>query len=176
MLSTKSLTFQIDEQNCSVYRSLQGYDYLAVGELPAEANPGEPLLPMKTFRVELDREAEVLGLEVVEGTFREIKTELNLLPAAQPDGTNFSKVIADDQIYSSDAWFPGRLVSIEHGADNQHQYVFAHLFPIQFLPAKKKAMLLTQATLRLYYRQKTPTNASGRATPSQRTKRTEPRV
>ena len=69
-VSTQSLTFQIDEQDCFIYyRTLEGYDYIALGELWPEANPGQPWLPMKTFRLELDREAEVLGLEVVEGTF-----------------------------------------------------------------------------------------------------------
>ncbi len=97
-VETQSLTFQVDEQGCFIYRTVEGYDYLAVGELGPEGNPGQPLLPMKTFRLELDREAEVLGLEVVQGTLREIKTKLNLLPAVQVDGPNFPQVIADDKI------------------------------------------------------------------------------
>ncbi|MCX5644162.1 MAG: C25 family cysteine peptidase [Phycisphaerae bacterium] len=172
-VNTQSLTFQIDEQDCFIYyRTVEGYDYIALGKLWPEANPGQPWLPMKTFRVELDRETEILGLEVVEGTFHEIKTELNLLPAAQVgDLRNAQKVIADEKIYSSDALFPGRLVGIEHGADNQRQYVFARLFPVQYAPAKKKAMLLTQATLKLYYRLKSPAGVSEQATTSKRTQR-----
>ncbi len=166
-VKTRSLTFQIDEQDCFIYyRTLEGYDYVALGELWPEANPGQPWLPMKTFRLELDREAEVLGLEVVEGTFHEIKAELNLLPAYQVDGPHDQQIIADDKIYSSDALFPGRLVSIDHGADNQRQYVFARLFPVQYIPAKKKAMLLTQATLKLYYRPRSPADVSEQATTS----------
>lgn len=170
-VKTQSLTFQIDEQGCFIYRTVEGYDYLAVGELGPEGNPGQPLLPMKTFRLELDREAEVLGLEVAQGTLREIKTKLNLLPAVQVDGPNFPQVIADDKIYSSDALFPGRLVSIDHGADNQRQYVFARLFPVQYVPAKKQALLLTQATLRFYYRLRSPADASGQAITSKRMQR-----
>jgi len=159
-VSTESLTFQMDAQSCLIYATPEGYDYLAVGDLLPAAEPGQPLLPMKTFRLELDREAEVLGLEVVEGTFQEIKAELNLLPAVQVDGRNWQQVIADEKVYRSDALFPGRLVSIDHGADNQRQYVFARLFPVQYVPAKKHAMLLTQGTLRLYYRSKGPTGES----------------
>lgn len=170
-VKTQSLTFQIDEQGCFIYRTVEGYDYLAVGELGPEGNPGQPLLPMKTFRLELDREAEVLGLEVAQGTLREIKTKLNLLPAVQVDGPNFPQVIADDKIYSSDALFPGRLVSIDHGADNQRQYVFVRLFPVQYVPAKKQALLLTQATLRFYYRLRSPADASGQAITSKRMQR-----
>ena len=51
-------------------------------------------------------------------------------------------------------------MSIDHGADNQRQYVLARLFPVQYLPAKKRVMLLTQASLRLYYRSKGPPGAS----------------
>ena len=157
---TNSLTFQVDEKSCIIYATPEGYDYLAVGELLPEAQPGQPLLPAKTFKVELDKEAEVLGLEVVEGTFREIKAELNLLPAVQVDGPNNQQIIADEKVYRASALFPGRMVSIDHGADNQRQYVFARLFPVQYLPAKKRAMLLTQGTLRLYYRSKGPPGAT----------------
>jgi hypothetical protein len=159
-VSTNSLTFQVDEKSCFIYATPEGYDYLAVGELLPEAQPGQPLLPAKTFKVELDKEAEVLGLEVIEGTFREIKAELNLLPAFQADGPNVWQIIADDKVYRASVLFPGRLVSMDHGADNQRQYVFARLFPVQYLPAKKRAMLLTQATLRLYYRSKGPPGAA----------------
>jgi hypothetical protein len=164
---TETLTFQMDAQSCLISAATQGYDSLTVGELLPEGCPGQPLLAMKTFRVELDRQMEVLGLEVVEGTFREIKTELNLIPAAQEAGANGSKVIADAKIYSSDAWFPGRLVSMDQGADNQRRYVFARLFPVQYAPAKKKALLLTQATLKLSYRLRSPADVSGQTTPSQ---------
>lgn len=157
---TNRLDFQVDEKSCFIYATPEGYDYLAVGELLPEAQPGQPLLSAKTFKVELDKEAEVLGLEVVEGTFREIKAELNLLPAVQVDGPNVWQVIADDKVYHASAPFPGRLVSMDHGADNQRQYVFARLFPVQYLPAKKRAMLLTQGTLRLYYRSKGPARAA----------------
>ncbi len=168
---TETLTFQMDAQSCSIYATTKGYDYLAVGQLLPEAYPGQPLLAMKTFRVELDKETEILGLEVAEGTFREIKTELNLIPANQMGGANTLEAIADDKIYSSDAWFPGRLVSMDQGVDNQHRYVFAHLFPVQYAPAKKKAMLLTQATLKLSYRLRSPADASGQTTTSQRMQR-----
>ena len=90
-VSTIRLEFQVDQKSCIIYATPEGYDYLAVGELLPEAQWGHPLLPAKTFKVELDKEAEVLGLEVVEGTFREIKAELNLLPAA---GKDF-QVVAD---------------------------------------------------------------------------------
>ena len=171
-IKTQSVMFQIDEQDCFIYyRTLGGYDYVALGELWPEANPGQPWLAMKTFRLELDREAQVLGLEVVEGTFREIKPELNLLPAFQVDGLHEGQIVADDKIYSSDAWFPGRLVSMDQGVDNQHRYVFARLFPVQYAPAKKKAMLLTQATLKLSYRLRSPADASGQTIPSQRMQR-----
>jgi hypothetical protein len=167
---TNSLDFQVDEKNCFIYATPEGYDYLAVGDLLPEAQPGQPLLPAKTFKVELDKEAEVLGLEVVEGTFREIKAELNLLPAVQVDGPNEQQIMADEKVYRASALFPGRLVSIDHGADNQRQYVFARLFPVQYVPAKKRAMLLTQCNLRLYYRLK---GSPGAAAPDAGSKRVQ---
>ena len=83
-------------------------------------------------------------------------------------GAKPREVIADDKVYFSDALFPGRLVSLDQGVDNQHRYVFVHLFPVQYKPAKKKAMLLTQATLKLSYRRNSQQGASGQAASSQR--------
>jgi len=59
---TETLSFQMDTQSCSIYATTKGYDYLKVGDLLPEALPGQPLLAMKTFRVELDRETEILGV------------------------------------------------------------------------------------------------------------------
>jgi hypothetical protein len=108
----------------------------------------------------LDKDAEVLGLEVVEGTFREIKAELNLLPAVQVDDPIEGQMIADERVYRTSTLLPGRLVSLDRGADNQRQYVFARLFPVQYVPAQKRAILLTHCTLRLYSRPKGPPEAA----------------
>ncbi|MFB0555993.1 MAG: C25 family cysteine peptidase [Phycisphaerae bacterium] len=158
----------MDVQSCRIYATTKGYDYLMVGDLLPEACPGQPLLAMKTFRVELDRETEILGLEVVEGTFREIKVELKLIPANRVAAPNLFEVIADDKVYSLDALFPGCLVKFDQGVDDQHRYIFVHLFPVQYTPAKKKAMLLTKATIKLSYRLRNPADALGQLAPSRR--------
>jgi Peptidase family C25 len=153
---TNVLSFRIDAEQCAIYPTPPGYDYLMAGDLLAEGEPGYPLLPAKTYFVELPKEAEVFGLEVTEGQFREVTTELNLLPARQEGGPNWTKEVQDPEVYRRAKPVPGRLVSYDRGADNQRQYVFARLFPVQYVPAKKKAIVLTQATIHLYYGLKDP--------------------
>jgi hypothetical protein len=157
---TNVVSFRIDAEQCAIYPTPPGYDYLMAGDLLAEGEPGYPLLPAKTYRVELPQDAEVLGLEVTEGQFHEVVAELNLLPARQEDGPDWTKEVQDPEVYRRTKPVPGRLVSYDRGADNQRQYVFARLFPVQYFPAKKKAMVLTQATIHLYYGVKEPSAVS----------------
>ena len=63
---TTTLTFSVNPSGCFIYPAPEGFDYLAVEHLEPFTQKDEPQLPMKTFLVRLDRNAEVYGVEVVE--------------------------------------------------------------------------------------------------------------
>jgi hypothetical protein len=152
---TRILAFKLDLKECFVYPAAAGYDYLRIADLKPATKPGEPQLPMKTFVVELEKSDQVYGVEVVDGLVREIDGELNILPTSQPvawePGARQGGHIPDERVYGMDRPFPGRLVSYETGKDSKRQYVFVRLFPVQYTPSKKKAVVLTEATIKLYY-------------------------
>jgi len=154
-VETKILRFKVDPSECFLYPAPERYDYLKVADLKPAAKTGAPQLPMKTFVVELDKGAEVYGVEVVDGLVREIDGELNIVPAPVPSvwevGAKGGRHIPDEAIYGLAKPFPGKLVSYETGKDNQRQYVFVRLFPVQYTPSKKKAVIVTEATINLYY-------------------------
>jgi hypothetical protein len=79
---TKTLTFNVSPSGCFIYPAPEGFDYLAVEDLEpfTQAWSGEPQLPMKTFIVRLDRNAEVYGVEVVGGTYREVEQPVRIVP------------------------------------------------------------------------------------------------
>jgi hypothetical protein len=152
-VSTNSLTFEVDEKNCFIYTAPEGFDYLAIEDLEPWTMPGQPQLPMKTFIVRLDRNVEVYGVEVVDGTYREMRQPVNIVPVPLFGGPNDGKYILNEALskHRANVFFPGTLVACDWGLDNQHQHVFVRFFPVQYVPGQRKAVLVTRATIRLYY-------------------------
>ena len=62
-----------------------------------------------------------------------------------------SYVVANPEIYKKENFFPGNLASYEIGRDNENTYVFIRFYPLQYIPAKGKAILITSAKIILYY-------------------------
>jgi hypothetical protein len=77
---TTTLTFSVNPSGCFIYPAPEGFDYLAVEDLGPFTQRAEPQLPMKTFIVRLDRNAEVYGVEVVAGTYREVQQPVHIVP------------------------------------------------------------------------------------------------
>ena len=61
------------------------------------------------------------------------------------------KYIPNEELYRTNAFFPGRLLDYERGNDNQRQHVFVRFYPLQYVPGQRKAFLVTKATLKLYW-------------------------
>ena len=150
-VSTNSLTFQVDEKNCFIYPAPEGFDYLAIEDLEPFTHAGEPQLPMKTFIIRFDRNVEVYGVEVGDGTYREVRQPVHLVPVPWVGSTNDGKYLRNEALYRTNVFFPRTLVAYDAGLDNQHQQVFVRFFPVLYSPGQKKAVLVTRATLRLYY-------------------------
>ena len=152
---TETLKFQIDPSSCFVYPAPDGYEYLEVGGLKPATKPGEPQLPMKTFIVELDKDAQVYGVEVIDGKFSELQKPINIIPTPEPSGwavdAKGGKYIRDMKVYSLNKLFPGDLISYEIGSDSKRQYVYVRVFPVQYTPNQKKAIIVTEANINVYY-------------------------
>jgi len=152
---TKTLSFSVNPSACFIYPAPEGLDYLAVEDLEpfTQTWSGEPQLPMKTFVVRLDSSAEVYGVEVVSGTYREVQQSVHIVPVP------WGKYIPSEELYRTDALFPGRLLDYERGNDNQRQHVFVRFYPLQYVPGKRQAFLVTKATLKIYW--STPAKSVG---------------
>ncbi len=152
---TETLQFQIDPLRCFVYAAPDGYEYLKVGGLKPATKPGEPQLPMKTFVVELDKEAQVYGVEIIDGKYSELQKSVNIVPMPEPSSWagegEGGKYLPDKKVYSLDKFFPGQLISYDIGSDGKRQYVYVRVFPVQYAPNQKKAILVTEANINVYY-------------------------
>jgi len=148
---TTTLTFSVNLSGCFIYPAPEGFDYLAVEDLEPFTQPAEPQLPMKTFIVRLDRNAEVYGVEVVGGTYREVQQPVYIVPVPWLGFTDDGKYIPNAALYRTNGFFPGSLVAYDRGNDSRWQHVFVRFFPLQYIPGQSKAMVVTQARLKLYY-------------------------
>ena len=111
------------------------------------------------------KDAEVIGAEMTYGNYREIENELNIVPMPQPvtwsegEGVNnekwareqYPRYMPDEKIYSLNTYFPGKAVSYYVGRDNEFTYVYVRIYPVQYIPLKKKAILITDAEINVYY-------------------------
>ena len=149
---TKTIRITIDTAECSI-PEIDDYVYLEVSDLKPFTEPGEPQLPMQTQIVKLPKNAEVFGVAISNAIYREIKNELNIVPMPQPvvwSENVMPEIIADEKVYGLNTYFPGRAVSYDVGCDNEYKYVFIRFYPLQYIPVRKKALLITDAEIVVY--------------------------
>lgn len=154
----KILKFHVNASECSIHPMFGAYVYVKVGDLQPYTAPGEPQLPMKTFVVRLSKNADVEGVKAVSGEYLPIENELKLVPVPQPyiwnsnsDYSKAGKFIPNEEVYALDEYFPGKVLSYDIGCDNEYKYVFIRVYPLQYIPAREKAVLINDLTINVYY-------------------------
>lgn len=150
---TKEIKFSINPESCKLYK-IKKWDYVKVADLKPATAPGEPQLPMKTFVIKLPLNAKVNDVKIVDGSYVEILNKLDIAPTPQPirwGEENLPKYIQNKKVYSLNSFFPGKALKYEIGRDNKNQYVYVRIYPLQYIPAQKKAILITDATIEVYY-------------------------
>ena len=118
---------------------------------------------MKTITVKLPKNAEVLGIEIEDGSYREILSKVTLANSPEPYIWMRQEDIperihkrrelasAESVITDQDSYFPGKIATYDSGRDNDATYVSIKAFPVQYIPGSKKAVLITNVTINVYY-------------------------
>lgn len=150
---SKEIRFTLNLSKVKLYE-VENYDYIKVADLKPFTKPGEPQLPMKTFVIKFPLNVKIKDVKVVSGSYVEILNELNIVPMPEPirwGEKSLPEYKPDKKVYSLDSYFPGKIIKYEIGKDNQYQYVYIRIFPLQYIPSQKKAILITEATIMVYY-------------------------
>ncbi|MEA1865151.1 MAG: C25 family cysteine peptidase, partial [Euryarchaeota archaeon] len=155
--SAETISFSV--ANCDIIDKDE-YVYVKVDDLEPYTKAGEPALPMETFTVKLPKNARVVDVKVVSGSCKEIEGMLKIAPTAEPlawmiksgmkQKTEITRV-PDEQVYALDSYLPGNAVSYDVGCDGDYKYVFVRLYPVQYNPQREKAVLITEAQVKVYY-------------------------
>jgi len=155
----KEVSFSLNLADVSSH-NMEGWDYLKVADFKPSTAPGEPMLPMKTFVVTLPKNSKILGVQLITGKHIPIVNILNIVPTPEPQPISvdleheISKPLftPKEKTYSMNTYFPGKFISYISGSDNEYTYVFVRVWPVQYIPNQKKAILLTDATIRVTYK------------------------
>lgn len=150
-----SVEFSLDLSD-SELQKIEKWDYLKIGGLRTATAPGEPQLPMKTYKIKIPRSAKVSEVKIESGSYVEVLNKLDIVPT--PEALEWGKkelpeYKPNEEIYSLDSYFTGKALSYETGKDNKNKYVYVRLYPLQYNPSQKKAVLITHATIKVYYKE-----------------------
>ncbi|HUS99601.1 MAG TPA: C25 family cysteine peptidase [Candidatus Thermoplasmatota archaeon] len=117
------------------------YDSICMNNLPCDANPGEPLLPMKGVYLLLPPNSKVSSIVINPGERIFLGAGYLVEPAGEvfslSDTQDAPIPIPNEKIYSSTEMFPGKLYT-EVGTYHCKGYVILILIlhPVQYIPAK----------------------------------------
>ena len=157
-IGTGSVTVNIEvkSENLKLVKSMQNYDLFKNNSLTVKGIPNEPTLYLKTQKVVLEKSAKITGVQLISGEFIEIENEVNLAPAPEAavwDGsfTGDMKLQKDSGIYSRDEFYPKKTVSYISGDDKENTIVYLQFYPIQYNPVQKKAVLIRNAVVQIFY-------------------------
>lgn len=143
-------TFEFETSDFSV-KDVNGYAVPTFNGLDGKISiPGQPMLPYKVHVVEVA--GRVVNVQVGVKSFSYSVTQLSskILPAPQPLFYNKTAnqtlaYIEDEEIYSSNTYFPGRLVSYYVGYGSDGRTVIAvRLYPVQYNPVSQELVFFDQ--------------------------------
>lgn len=157
----KTKEFHFDPSQCIIHRIGQRRVYLEIEGLKPFGLPGNPMLPMKTFIIEIPKNSEILEVGITNGYYKEIMNRLTIVPNPEPVFWSNDKIEAEKvidsllpnmKVYNSDQFFPGTFVSYEVGEDNEKKLVFVRVYPVQYAPKLGKTILLTDGSVKVFYK------------------------
>ena len=161
---TKQIHF--DTSRCRIYKKDMRYVYLDLEGMEPAGSPGEPMLPMKTFTIELPRNAKVINVGITDMHYREIKNSLRIVPTPQPvlwskyGNKKIEQLLPNVEIYNSDNFFPGTVTSYYVGKNNEKKLVLIRVYPVQYIPKNGRTILITDGVIKVFYENKTAQTSS----------------
>ncbi|HEC94839.1 MAG TPA: hypothetical protein ENI45_02610, partial [Thermoplasmatales archaeon] len=114
-IKEKTRVFHFDLSQCVLHRMDMKQFYLEIKELEPYGPPGTPMLPMKTFTLEIPKNSEVIEVGLLTGCYREIKNKVDIIPNPQPVFWSPSTIKKEclintvpqkTNIYNSDRFYP----------------------------------------------------------------------
>ena len=145
---TKTIKFHIDP-TYEIYLTGGGYAYVKVGDLATSSPPGDPMVPVKTFKIELPKGSQVKDVCLRGISYMEINEDINLMITPKP--LKWSQTEGGKAVAVGAKNFPGKAISYDLWEGRIHAFLYLYLYPLQYIPNRKRVILLTDADIEISY-------------------------
>jgi len=153
---TKIVSLQVSTNSTEKFTTQNQFDLFHIDGLTTIGKTGEPTTYVKSLKVELEKDARITGIRILDADYVDIIGKINLAPRGKPvvwmkDAQNDLELKRNMEIYSRDEYFPGKTVNYIAGQGKDNTIVYIQLFPVQYNPVKREALLITNATIEINY-------------------------
>ena len=153
-LRTKNISFHLD-RSALQFRKIDGYDSIHIEGLKSFTNPGEPLLPVKSYTLSFEEGSEIISIRETRIEHWNLSESFRILPTPTPPmwKDSFGRDIKPDEtIYNSEEVFPGKHFTYDIGRDGKNIHLFLRVYPVQYVPKLEEVSIVTDLTIEIQYR------------------------
>ncbi|MCJ7578773.1 MAG: C25 family cysteine peptidase [candidate division Zixibacteria bacterium] len=155
-------TFTVDfELSDLTFEKVNRFDQIQMKGGISFGEPGSPLLPIKVVQIAIPGDVEVDRAEIISSQHQEISGTYNIYPAQPPVPIGIQPIGLEKQefvppnsnIYELATEYPGELVKVTDNGFLAGQHIAGVLvYPLQYIPSKKKLILYTEIEFRLVFK------------------------
>ena len=148
----KNISIAINYKNIHPYKmGLNGF-YLNIEGFTPRSIPGEPIIPMKTYIVDLPLNSHITNIGFTSGHYIYLKKPLKPAIASKPlFWSSYDEIgFAFEVKYNPTEWYPGKLLSYNIGYDNEKTRVYIRLYPIQYI--SNQVLVLIDGVISIGYK------------------------
>ncbi len=153
-IETKTINFHLDKSSLK-FSKIEEYDLIQIEGLKSFTNPGEPLMPVKSYSLSFGNDIDIIRVMETNIELLKLSGSFRIYPTPPPPMWDdiFSRDIQPDEIvYNSEALFPGRHFTYDIGRDGKSINLFLRVYPLQYAPKLGEVSIITDLTVEIQYR------------------------
>ncbi|MHA2068671.1 MAG: C25 family peptidase propeptide domain-containing protein, partial [Candidatus Thorarchaeota archaeon] len=153
-LRTRTISFHLD-RSILQFSKIDGYDSIQIEGLKSFTNPGEPLLPVRSYTLSFEEGSEIISIRETGIEHWNLSETFRILPTPTPPmwKDSFGRDIEPDEtIYNSEEVFPGKHFTYDIGRDGNYVHLFLRVYPVQYVPKLEEVSIITDLTIEIQYR------------------------
>ena len=158
--SSKTININFDTSKARIDPRKNGGVYLYLEGTTPSGSPGEPMIPMKSIKLELPKNSKILEIAMTDVEYKKIKNKLLLTSVPKPLFWNAEDDLMDNlsnvtnknfKIYNSMNIYPGDILSYRSGDSKDKKIVIIQIYPLQYIPRTGEAYLIIKGKLHVFY-------------------------
>jgi len=157
-LNIIEIHFSLNASKCRIHPIKGDYVIVKIDDLKLDMKPGEPQLPIKTYTLRLPKNARIIDVRAIKGSYREIQEKLLIAPVPIPptwtkegEGNKLPELNPNKEVYEVDTLFPGKFIDYTIGSDGEDKILLIKIYPVQYIPKEQRVIIITDSIIKIYY-------------------------